>query len=124
MKSNNNTVVRQTVLRFLRFLLESSSSVVSGVIQTTCGMFFFVSSKFGVIAKIFFNQLENKLGCSFSFKHYTLTRHNNNEKSLILYTKQQQIMSQNSSNDYLSVIYTGSIVLFTLALKGERIMRR
>jgi hypothetical protein len=32
--------------------------VVSGVIQTTCGMFFFVSSKkFGVIAKIFFNQL-------------------------------------------------------------------
>ena len=31
-------------------------------------------------------------------------------------------MSQNSSNDYLSVIYTGSIVLFTLALKGERII--
>ena len=31
-------------------------------------------------------------------------------------------MSQNSSNDYLSVIYTGSIVLFTLALKGERIL--
>ena len=129
MKSNNNTVVRQTVLCFLRFLLESSSSVVSGVIQTTCGMFlklfFLYLLKFGVIAKIFFNQLENKLGCSFSFKHYTLTRHNNNEKSfLILYTKQQQIMSQNSSNDYLSVIYTGSIVLFTLALKGERIMRR
>ena len=126
MKSNNNRTVLRFLLRFFLFL-ESSSSVVSGVIQTTCGMFlklfFLYLLKFGVIAKIFFNQLENKLGCSFSFKHYTLTRHNNNEKSfLILYTKQQQIMSQNSSNDYLSVIYTGSIVLFTLALKGERIL--
>ncbi len=93
------------------------------VIQTTCGMLFFcICKKFGVIAKIFFiNQLENNYRV-LSLLNITQQRDiiRTNELDFVHETTKTTIMSQKSSNDYLSVIYTGSIVLFTLALKGER----